>query len=249
MVDTSMLLQHIEEGTLIRHKWTGYDTQGRKTACLLAALVTQTGYDQSTDACPTEVMPSWLAQITPWMDDDGTAEAWPAMVRRYADLASRWHVLTPETWQKLEYTLRILCLDEVSRNYDTKKWPIVTDAITVIRTLCVRGVNGAIPLADEYKTADHLAVQAFNATFASAIPGLESVALTAMWAACNTDLSKISKQIVDTHCTDMMVRATVRTAPIGPRLNIANPRRTMVDRITSAILDSIEQEIITCISK
>jgi hypothetical protein len=95
---------HIESGTLIRNAWTGTDAEGRATACLLAAMVPQCGESLSSDPCPAGVMPSWLARLTPDLDDRGSLEAWPAMVKRFASLAARWHALDAAAWLRVRFT-------------------------------------------------------------------------------------------------------------------------------------------------
>lgn len=89
------LWRHINDGTLLRWEWG----DGYERACLLAALVPETIHRGGS--CPADVMPSWLATITPAMDDNGTQEAWPSMVRRYADLAGKWHILTDAAWERV----------------------------------------------------------------------------------------------------------------------------------------------------
>ena len=103
---------YIAENRLIRQKWT----DGHDRACLLAALSPECGAAKSSDKCPAELMPPWLARITPWIDDAGSLEAWPGVVRRYAQLGRRWHVLTAEDWTRLDYRVRALCVREAMRH-------------------------------------------------------------------------------------------------------------------------------------
>ena len=112
MVDITKLNQYITEGRLIRNAWTDLDNQGRETACLLAAMSPEVAARENASACPASIMPKWLAYLTPWMDDAGSDEVWPSMVRRYAAVAARWHVLTNETWQRLDYTARRIALED-----------------------------------------------------------------------------------------------------------------------------------------
>jgi hypothetical protein len=100
--------RYIAEDRLIRGQWD----DGKNRACLLATLAPECGEALSAAVCPAEIMPAWLAHLTPWLDDAGSAAAWPAMVRRYAALAHRWHVLTPEAWRRLDYAARAICVRE-----------------------------------------------------------------------------------------------------------------------------------------
>lgn len=79
------------------------DAQDRP--CLLAAYSPEARVAHAADCCPATAMWPWLARVTPMMDDNGSMEAWPAMVRRYADVvlalskAGAWenHQLAAET--------------------------------------------------------------------------------------------------------------------------------------------------------
>lgn len=113
----------IKEKRIIRALWSGKDKKGRKTACLLVALSPEVGATEDANACPAEVMPQWLAGITPLIDDEGTLEHWPEVIRRYASLARRWHVLSTEEWSRLDYRVRELALRKRARhaaNVDAK---------------------------------------------------------------------------------------------------------------------------------
>lgn len=122
----------IAENRLIRKAWIG-EENGRETACLLAALSPEAGQSQRASACPANVIPAWLAELTPWMDDSGSVEAWPGMVRRYAGLARRWSVLTPEAWTDLGYQVVALCVREAMRH--TKEAAVLAICERVIELL------------------------------------------------------------------------------------------------------------------
>ena len=90
----------IAEQRLIRNNWEYTDDDGRQYACLLAALSPEAAKGKSASECPASVMPGWLAYLTPVIDDEGSFEEWPNVVRRYANLAQRWHALTEEQWNR-----------------------------------------------------------------------------------------------------------------------------------------------------
>ena len=98
----------IREDRLIRGKWT----VGHDRACLLAALSPEAGAAQSAAACPAELMPAWLAYLTPWIDDAPSEHAWPRIVRRYASLARRWHVLDGEAWERAKIGALLAIVEE-----------------------------------------------------------------------------------------------------------------------------------------
>ena len=101
------LMTMIEDNRILRGNWGMQDDEGRQYACLLGALAPETVKAESAQACPADVMPRWLAYLTPLMDDMGSDIYWPTMVRKYADLASRWHVLDEHAWRRVEMKARI----------------------------------------------------------------------------------------------------------------------------------------------
>jgi hypothetical protein len=110
------LRRHIAEGTLIRHKWTGTDARGRETACLLAALAPACATAKRATACPADVMQPWLAYLTPWIDDAGTATAWHGHVLRFAALAERWPSWSEAEWEHKHQRVLAACVREAVRH-------------------------------------------------------------------------------------------------------------------------------------
>ena len=84
----------LDEGRLIRREWSGHDDDGRQLLCLYTALMNDP--DARPETCPATVCPRWLAFLLPWINDVGTAEHWPEVVRRVARLAPRLAALGPE---------------------------------------------------------------------------------------------------------------------------------------------------------
>jgi hypothetical protein len=118
MADTTTLNQYIAEGRLLRKEWVGTDKHGREAACLLAALSPEVARFCFSYACPANIMPKWLAHLTPWMNDVGSDDAWPGMVKRYAAVAGRWHVLSNEIWRELDCTARRIALENCITSHD-----------------------------------------------------------------------------------------------------------------------------------
>jgi hypothetical protein len=96
----------VDEGRIIRNDWVGTDEQGRETACLLAALSPEVVEHRNASACPAELMPGWMAYLTPWIDDKSSEAEWPRMVRRYAACAARWSSLDEAAWRRVEIASR-----------------------------------------------------------------------------------------------------------------------------------------------
>lgn len=123
----------LADGRIIRGKWIGTDAQGRETVCLLAALSPEAAEDRDASACPSDVMPAWLAHMTPWLDDAPSRMAWPGIIRRYADIAGRWHVLDDAAWPRAEYRVRAACVREVMQHTSDN---IVLAACERVAALC-----------------------------------------------------------------------------------------------------------------
>jgi hypothetical protein len=102
----------INEGRIIRDSWAGVDEQGRETACLLAALSPEVVEHGNASACPAELMPVWMAYLTPWIDDKSSEAAWPSAIRRYAACASRWSSLDEAAWRRVEIAARRVAVVE-----------------------------------------------------------------------------------------------------------------------------------------
>jgi hypothetical protein len=102
----------INEGRIIRDSWAGVDEQGREQACLLAALSPEVVEHGNASACPAELMPVWMAYLTPWIDDKSSEAAWPSAIRRYAACASRWSSLDEAAWRRVEIAARRVAVVE-----------------------------------------------------------------------------------------------------------------------------------------
>ncbi len=83
-------------------------------------------------------MPQWLARLVPWMDDRGSDAAWPDMVRRFAGIASRWHSLDSDAWERARRASIVDILREALSHVTIDKWG-VTDAINGVISWVERG--------------------------------------------------------------------------------------------------------------
>ena len=128
------LRQYIDEDRLLRYAWTD-DSDGRHRACLLAALAPECGEARSASACPADVMPPWLAHLTLEIDDRGSEEAWPAMVRWYAACAARWHVLDAAAWERVRVAHLLECLIIAREAVTEDRWGVLAALDEVVRLL------------------------------------------------------------------------------------------------------------------
>ncbi len=160
------LNRHIDAGTLVRNEWG----DGHERACLLAALSPESSQGQSPSVCPASVMPQWLAHLTPWMDDAGSKEAWPAMVRRYADLASRWRTLSDDQWSRLDFAARKIALESCLEHNKAACEPVLR-------------------LLDQSIAGDHVPAKDWDAA--------EEAARAAAYAAAYAAVDHITTKILD----------------------------------------------------
>lgn len=98
----------IEDRTLVRGRWAFTDSDGRQRVCLLATLSPEVLDGRTALSCPAEIMPLWLAILTPWLDDYPSADMWQLLMRRYAACARRWHVLGEEEWEYVNRRMRTI---------------------------------------------------------------------------------------------------------------------------------------------
>lgn len=217
-IDPAPILRHLDNGTLVRRKWG----DGRKTACLIAAIHPACARKRSASACPATLMPEWLAVLSTWIDDAPSAEAWDGLMRRYANLASRWWRVSPEAWTRLDYTCRRIAVAEARRyaGDDAK----VLAAIDGVLSLLDRAIAGDMPTAGEWAASGARAAAAARAWAAWAARA--SGARAAAWAA--------SASVADAAWA--AARAAARAAEAAGE--------AASDRMISAMLDAIEAEIV-----
>jgi len=101
----------IAAGDVIRGEWTRTE-DGRERACLLAALAPVCGVERTSSACPAEVLPPWLAECVPWIDDAGTEGVWPEMIQTFADLLRDSAGAPAELWPRLNLHWRRVAIAE-----------------------------------------------------------------------------------------------------------------------------------------
>lgn len=134
----SKVLEFLEAGKLLRNDWG----DGRETACLYSAIVLGA---RSTNNCPSGVMPQWMADLTPWIDDAGTDEKWRWFVVRYAHAQEEWHVLSDAQWVRINQLFRAECvrvaLEQAESVVPTNAdyWPAVESACTDVYDALMRG--------------------------------------------------------------------------------------------------------------
>jgi hypothetical protein len=209
----------IEEGRIIRHEWT----DGHERACLLAALSPEVARDGNVGACPAHVMPVWLAHLTPWIDDEVSDEAWPRIIRRYADLARRWHRLDGAAWERARIASLIAIVAE-ARAHCPDDEARALSAIDRVLEWLRRGA----PESERVAVRDAAAGAAVSW---SVVLAGEAARRAAASAASAAEVARAAKA----------ARAAASAASAAEASRAAGAAAS--DRIAAAVLDAIEAEI------
>ena len=177
----------ISEGRLIRNEWTGEDGQGRETACLLAAISPEVAESWAEKDCPSDLMPEWFARLTPWIDDTGSEEHWPEVIKKYANLASRWHVLSADDWERLEYKTKRIALIEARKHTNDTEVLKCVDGVIVLINRWLAGDKPAIEVWSAAESAASAEIAARSAASAARIAARNAAASAARNAASAAD--------------------------------------------------------------
>ena len=144
-MDLERLDTMVAEGRIIRNAWSGKTDDGRETACLFSALYPGA---TTTAGCPATDMPQWLADLTPCLDDKVSLAAWPVVVRRYAGLARRWHVLDAAGWRRALLRSLAAILAEARTHAGAS-----TEVVDAVAALIGRELAGDPPTIEEWTAA------------------------------------------------------------------------------------------------
>lgn len=95
---SAAILQHVSEGRLAQRTWHKKDDEGREIACLLGAMHPSV---KAPKDCNGDLMPMWLAELTPQLFDGIPEESARDVGERYGILVGQWHVLSGADWEAL----------------------------------------------------------------------------------------------------------------------------------------------------
>jgi hypothetical protein len=237
----------LREGRLIRGAWT----EGHDRACLLAALSPEAGAAESASACPAEVMPAWLAHLTPWLDDAPSAEAWPSIVARYAALARRWHVLDDEGWERVRIAALVVIVTEARAHVAPEHASVLAAIDGVLGWLRLGAAKSereaAARAADAASAAAARAARAAWAADAAAAASADAAWAAARAAASAAARAEAAWAAARAAAADAAwaSRAAARAAAsAAARAEAAwAAARAASDRIAAGVFDAIEHEI------
>ena len=216
--------RYIDEGRLVRRAWRATDADGRELVCLLAALAPQVlEYEDPAD-CPADVMPPWLAHLTPWIDDAGTQANWAEVVNRFANASTKWHILSDAAWQVLDWRCRAIAVREACA---ATRDQAVREACTGVLELLERAITGAEVPTEQWRNAREAAAGAAAQTDG----GRACDAADAAWDASWDEPDGVWET----------TRAAVESAR-AMRAASSDPEAAS-DRVIGAMLDAIEEAI------
>ena len=162
----------IARGAILRRTWWKVE-DGREYACLLAALSPEVVDTKNASACPADTIAPWFAHMLPRMDDRGSLEAWPAMIRRVAATVRRCHRwLQPEDWRRCDYAVRAAALREALPFASPETKP----AIERVLALCDREALGDVVTESQWSEA-RAGAAAVSAAAAAAVRGVAYAAI------------------------------------------------------------------------
>ena len=142
----------------------------------------------------------------------------PAMVRRYADLASRWRTLSDDQWSRLDFAARKIALESCLEHNKAACEPVLR--------LLDQSIAGDHVPAKDWDAAARAARAAADAAWAAAYAATYAAAYAA-------DATRVAARVA--------ARATAMAAAYDAARAAADA--AAVDHITTKILDAIEAEI------
>jgi hypothetical protein len=206
--------EFIAGNRLVRKSWG----DGEDRACLLLALAPEIGTEGVRDRCPASVLPPWFARITPSMDDCGTKDAWPTMIRRYSRVVRRGATTLDDAgWRRVLARTMIAILEEAA-TFDPSG-PCVR-----VSVLWSSVLTGEEPLKEEW-------VEARSAAVAAA--GFPGTAVSTAWARSAARAARGAGGAAG---------AAAAAAAWAAANAKQEERADTWDRMTTAILDGIEIE-------
>lgn len=216
------LREALREGLLLRGEWRGR-RNGREAACMLGWISREACEQETAAACPADVMPGWLAELTLWIDGAPSAEAWPGVVARFAGLLDRSEELFGDAavCQRLDYTIRAICVRQ-ARSYVVADYSGVLVAVDGVLSLLDRASTGDVAPDQEFRAAAEAAAEA---ALAAAAEGWAKA--QAAWAAKAAWVSARAKP-----------EAAARAAKAA---SLASAAEAEDDWLVNAILDAWER--------
>ncbi len=126
----------LAEGRIIQNSWRRNGNDGRKLVCALAAF----GPDiNKPENCPADLMPAWLAELVPVLDDGIATADVPWFMTGLIDRARQWHVLDADAWERVRVGFTIAVVQQALASAEKAQpvpkpeyWSAVADAAAAV---------------------------------------------------------------------------------------------------------------------
>jgi hypothetical protein len=240
------IISYLRDGRLVQNAWTRED-QGHHVACLLGAA----GNYHSTQDCPATLMPRWLAECTVTLYDGLPQEdANGDLVRRYADMMRRWHVLTPDRWDNVHRAFLVRCIDQAVESVPAfaktqSYWPAVSAACEQSKTAITSKREGAAESAA--LSAESAARSAESAAWSAALSAesaAKRAARSAASAAASAAESAAKSAALSAEGAALSAARSAASAAWSAALSAEGAaKRAAYKSLFSALLNIIETEI------
>jgi len=130
---SAAILRVCDEGRLVQGRWHDQDSEGRELACLLGAIDPSV---TSARQCNGNLMPMWMAELTPTLFDGIPAENALPIARRYGHAIA--HVLAPAQWDRVLTRFLVRAIDvavDAAKpvSEDKPYWPAVAVACEQVK--------------------------------------------------------------------------------------------------------------------
>ncbi len=215
------LLTLLDAGHLLRGSWT----DGHERMCALSALSDEVRVEESADACPADLMPPWVAEMVPMLDDSISLDGWEARMRRLGESARCWPVLDDAAWERVRLAVLLCCLDIAEEPLTVDEWG-VREAL--------QGVREALQGRGSLEEAGAAAWAAARADGAAA----RAAARAAAWVA------EAAARAAEAHGAAASAAAeAARAARATAAAAWAAAEAATWDRICDALLDAIDAEV------
>ena len=154
-------------GAIIQGAWQG-ENNGRNLVCALAAFG-EPGEINGTSDCPADLMPQWLAELVPAIDDGIAEDQVPWFSGALIDRAERWHILNDAAWKRIHTGILIAGVRQAIQAASTvhqanppEYWPKVAVACEQVCTALQTGdgLAEAKAVAEAARAAARAAVDA-----------------------------------------------------------------------------------------
>jgi hypothetical protein len=160
----------LKEGRIIQNAWRQQDDggkgkgPGRELVCALAAF----GPDINGSAdCPADLMPRWLAELIPTLDDGIAFADVPWFMGELLQRAKRWSKLDDAAWERIRNAYLIMTIRQAVSAAEPSQpdpkpayWAQVVDATNGVIAAIEQGVPAAADAARAAAYAAHAAAYA-----------------------------------------------------------------------------------------